>query len=200
MQQRHRVVNHTERRARHTLEHLAATLGRVDRLIPARLDQNLTAHCLGTTTDILETLHKCVECLVGHAIVRHSVLHVGTTGLGAHRTAAEHLGKVQACLVLGIVVHQLLAIGRRQVFIAAEHGDRDARLLEHLTQVVGKLARKAQTVDAHRLIEHLARQLDARKAQLACHANALLDRSLRKVVQAHTRSNSPHAIHIPCKR
>ena len=200
MQQRHRVVNHTERRARHALKHLAATLRRVNSLVPAGLNQNLLAHGLGACADIFETLHKCVECLVGHAIVRHSVLHVGTTGLGAHRAATEHLGKVQACLVLGKVIHELLAIGRRQVFIAAEHGDRNARLVEHRAQVVGKLARQAQAVDAHRLIEYLARELDARKAQLARHANALLDRSLRKVVQAHARSNSPHAIHIPCKR
>ena len=200
MQQRHRVVNHAERRARHTLEHLAAALRCVNSLVPAGLDQNLPAHGLGARADIFETLNKRIERLVGHAVVRHGVLHVRTTGLGANRAAAEHLGKAQACLVLGKVVHKLLAVGSRQVFIAAENSDRNACLVEHRAQVVGKLARKAQAVDAHRLIEHLARQLDARKAQLARHANALLDRSLRKVVQAHARSNGSHAIHIPCKR
>ena len=114
--------------------------------------------------------------------------------------SAEHLGKVQACLVLGKVIHELLAIGRRQILIAAEHGDRNARLVEHRTQMVGKLAGQAASIDSHRCVEHLARQLNARKAQLSRHANAFLDGSLRKVVQTYARSNSPHVIHIPYER
>ena len=155
---------------------------------------------LGALADTCESVHKRIECLVGHTVVSNAVLRVGTTGLGANRAAAEHLGKVQACLVLGKVIHELLSIGRRQILIAAEHGNRNACLIEHRTQVLGKLASQAAPIDPHRCVENLARQLDARKAQLSCHANAFLDGSLHKIVQTYARSNGPHAIHTPYER
>ena len=160
----------------------------------------MPTHGLGPIADACKSVCKRFECPIGHAVVSNAVLRIGATGLGANRASAEHLGKVQACLVLGNVIHELLAIGRRQILIAAEHGDRNARLVEHRTQMVGKLAGQAASIDPHRCVEHLARQLNARKAQLSRHADAFLDGPLRKVVQTHTRSNSPHVIHIPYER
>ena len=137
---------------------------------------------LGTLADICEPVHKSLERLIGHAVASNAILRIGTTGLGANRASAEHLGKIQARLVLGNVIHELLSIGRRQILVAAEHGNRNARLIEHRTQMVGKLAGQADSVNPHRCIEYLARQLNARKAQLSCHANAFLYGPLRKVV------------------
>ena len=149
MQQRHRVVDHAERRARDALQHLTAAIWRVDRLVPAGLDQYLPTHGLGALADARESIHKRIECLVGHTVVSNAVLRIGTTGLGANRTAAEHLSKVQARLVLGKVIRELLSIGRRQILITAEHGDRNARLIEHRTQMVGELAGQTASIDSH---------------------------------------------------
>ena len=157
----------------------------------------MPTHGLGALADARESIHKRIERLVGHTVVSNAVLRIGTTGLGTNRASAEHLGKVEARLVLGKGIHELLSIGRRQILIAAEHGDRNTRLVEHRTQMVGELAGQTASIDSHRCVEHLARQLNARKAQFSCHANAFLDGSLRKIVQTYARSNGPHAIHAP---
>ena len=109
----------------------------------------MPTHGLGALADARESIHKRIECLVGHTVASNAVLRIGTTGLGANRTAAEHLSKVQARLVLGKVIRELLSIGRRQILITAEHGDRNARLIEHRTQMLGELAGQTASIDSH---------------------------------------------------
>ena len=185
MQQRHRVVDHAERRARDALQNLAAAPGRIDDLVPTGLDQKLAALLFGHRAHACESFAKRIERSGRKTVIGHLVLRVRAPRLGPHRTAPKPAREPQARLVLGIGIHQLILIGRCQVFIAAEHRHLHAVGVEHLAQMVGEFVRKAGTVNAKGLVEYFARQLNARETQFACHANALLDRTLGQVVQAH---------------
>ena len=188
MQERHRIVDHAERRRIHAIEHRAAALGRAYDLVPARLDEHGHARLLGHGAHAGEVRAKRIERPVGKTVVADGVGRVGAARLGADRAAAEELGKAQAGFVLGQVIGKLCGIGRGQVLVAAEHGHLDPGLVEHATQVRGQLGREATPVDPQAREEHLARELQAGKTELPRHADALIDRAGRQVMQAHAHT------------